>query len=550
MLLWDLLGKFPGTDYETFNWEWILKTVKDYTEKVDDFTEDMTDAWNAFKNVISHEIAEMHRKFAIYVNVTEEALNTGAIANGAITFPKLSSALQTHVNAIIPVSDYESLVTNGDWTTAVQTATDENDLIYIDKDIEIYGTVNIPEDHTILIGAYKVEKPVDATNDDPIFYLGYNYASLIGTGTATVIRSYRPSPDGVVKIGAESNTTITRTVVYCRVQNLTIHGAANANDNIGLHLCGTFDTVNYYASYFHFVSDLVIHTCAMGIVFNNAANANIVNNIQFRRCGYSRTTGAFCFIRTQGAYSAQFIPLENVINNAFHHESSNATTLYFGTAIGYNRIDGIVAEQGGTDAHIYVVNQNEPSSQMRNVIKFTSNVVAGWITTDDFVANNTIEATGRYRTRVVDTELLTVNGIEARPTDAQEYELRNVEGLYENTEYSIGTLPARTISGYSTYICEIIACTNCPGLPIMNRYVKSSYEIKMAGVGASNMTVTEIDSSGTLDLTVSTGGAIRMKTPNNGTGTHNTEIKIYVKLSGWVPAGGTIAIDDAFNRVN
>ena len=114
MLLWPF-NKYPGTDYETFNWEWILKTVKDYTKKVDDFIEyitntwndfrdditdtwndfrdDITDTWNDFKDWTTGEIDQMHDDFAEYVNVTEGALNTGAIANGAITRPKMDSTL-------------------------------------------------------------------------------------------------------------------------------------------------------------------------------------------------------------------------------------------------------------------------------------------------------------------------------------------------------------------------------------------------------------------------------------------------------------------------
>ena len=29
MLLWDLLGKFPGTDYESFNYEWVIGKLKE-----------------------------------------------------------------------------------------------------------------------------------------------------------------------------------------------------------------------------------------------------------------------------------------------------------------------------------------------------------------------------------------------------------------------------------------------------------------------------------------------------------------------------------------
>lgn len=35
-MLWPF-NKYPGTDYETYNWEWIINTVKNYTNKIDNF---------------------------------------------------------------------------------------------------------------------------------------------------------------------------------------------------------------------------------------------------------------------------------------------------------------------------------------------------------------------------------------------------------------------------------------------------------------------------------------------------------------------------------
>ena len=34
MLLWDLLGTFPGTDYESFNYEWIIGKLKELKDSV------------------------------------------------------------------------------------------------------------------------------------------------------------------------------------------------------------------------------------------------------------------------------------------------------------------------------------------------------------------------------------------------------------------------------------------------------------------------------------------------------------------------------------
>lgn len=142
---------WPFTNFHDLNLDWIIRTIKVYTKKVDDFIEDMTESWDTFKNVINHEIAEMHRKFAIYVNVTEEALNTGAIADGAVTEPKLDEDLFLKV-----VNDYVTPEMFGalgdgvnDDTSAVQNAIDyaaDNDLnkVVLEKVYKITAPLKIP----------------------------------------------------------------------------------------------------------------------------------------------------------------------------------------------------------------------------------------------------------------------------------------------------------------------------------------------------------------------------------------------------------------------
>ena len=49
MRLWPF-NKYPGTDYETFNWEWILKTVEEWVAKVQTFQDTITAEWNVMKN--------------------------------------------------------------------------------------------------------------------------------------------------------------------------------------------------------------------------------------------------------------------------------------------------------------------------------------------------------------------------------------------------------------------------------------------------------------------------------------------------------------------
>lgn len=54
-MLWPF-NKYPGTDYETFNWEWILKTVKRWNEWLTAFKNDFSDALyeTALKIAVDH----------------------------------------------------------------------------------------------------------------------------------------------------------------------------------------------------------------------------------------------------------------------------------------------------------------------------------------------------------------------------------------------------------------------------------------------------------------------------------------------------------------
>lgn len=165
MLLWPF-NKYPGTDYETFNWEWVLGTVKTYTQKVDDFIENIidtwdnfrgyiTDTWNDFKDWTTGEIDQMHDDFATYVNVTAGALNTGAIANGAITKPKINTAfLQEIENAYVTPEMYGAAgdgVT--DDTTAVQAAINSGNNVYLKSAYKITTALTVPKHFTMFGGS-------------------------------------------------------------------------------------------------------------------------------------------------------------------------------------------------------------------------------------------------------------------------------------------------------------------------------------------------------------------------------------------------------------
>lgn len=128
-----MLELWPFTNFHDMNLDWIIKTIKTYTKKVDDFIEDINDTWNTFRNWVTNEIAEMHRKFAIYVNVTEGALNTGAIADGAITEPKIDDDFLKEIkNAYVTPEMLSSTGTDTDQLEYAINHTPEGGILCID----------------------------------------------------------------------------------------------------------------------------------------------------------------------------------------------------------------------------------------------------------------------------------------------------------------------------------------------------------------------------------------------------------------------------------
>lgn len=217
MLLWPF-NKYPGTDYETFNWEWILKTVKEYTAKVDDFIEDITntwnyfrdditDTWNDFKDWTTGEIEQMHDDFATYVNVTEGALNTGAISNGAITRPKLHDSLAgLIVDNDIPFSNaILEEIASGHVTTPI-TLSDDNkrydfkgaivDSLTVACIGSIIENLETANQITIKNGERNcIFKNIRSTNANPLLFESNTWAnifqdcSFIGDGTGRLMNA-------------------------------------------------------------------------------------------------------------------------------------------------------------------------------------------------------------------------------------------------------------------------------------------------------------------------------------------------------------------------
>ena len=114
-------NKYPYTDMHELNLDWFLKQFADYTSEFDQFAEDMTNAWNEYKNTLDgewHDVEEAWTTLYNYVHDYFDNLDVqdevdakldAMASDGTLTnlmepyFSDLSddvSALQTDVSAL------------------------------------------------------------------------------------------------------------------------------------------------------------------------------------------------------------------------------------------------------------------------------------------------------------------------------------------------------------------------------------------------------------------------------------------------------------------
>ena len=106
MLLWPF-NKYPGTDYETFNWEWVLKTVKEWVATMQTFKNTITAGWEAMQAAWEDYQDDMNDQWQEFIDDTYKDQITEileqhpewvtTVMDGAITYNKLNSSLQAFV---------------------------------------------------------------------------------------------------------------------------------------------------------------------------------------------------------------------------------------------------------------------------------------------------------------------------------------------------------------------------------------------------------------------------------------------------------------------
>jgi hypothetical protein len=86
-------------------------------------------------------------------------------------------------------------------------------------------------------------------------------------------------------------------------------------------------------------------------------------------------------------------PLENIITNAFHHQSTDAISLFIDGGVIYNCVRNIVCEQGGTSAKGIVVSDADNKST-GNDISVIDNCGGGNTISEHFYENNFVQRRG------------------------------------------------------------------------------------------------------------------------------------------------------------
>lgn len=188
MLLWPF-NKYPGTDYETFNWEWLLKTVKEWVATMQTFKNTITAAWDAMRadwqgfetsmtddwQDYQDDLNDQWQEFIddTYKDQITEILEqhpewTTTVMDGAITKEKINNAFLPYIYKDYVTPEMFGAVSDGvtDDTTAINAAIAEaktKNMLFVAKYIKLQDDIDLTgcrclinkivlNDHDVLLG--------------------------------------------------------------------------------------------------------------------------------------------------------------------------------------------------------------------------------------------------------------------------------------------------------------------------------------------------------------------------------------------------------------
>lgn len=382
-----------------------------------------------------------------------------------------------------------------------------------------------------------VVKSSAATDDDPVFWLNGNNASLTGAGMKqSRVRSQRKIPDGVVLIGHRTMLESHANVNYCQLNSLRLGGGTAFGQTDGsndIPLVVQNPQFDGYTSYFHNINNMMYENANKGIEMRGWANGITGSNHHGYRLGNS-IDGEACFLHINGA-------LDNTMSNFFFHQSPDSTGVlvdeYDNTGNGgslhqprFNSIRGFTCEQGGASARGLVSNVDYGSSYF----EIMDNVAGGNSYSEDFAKSNTIVLKDNITSRQVQSDTILSNKHNQREPNnnwvVNSDQATALLNMSENTSYKVLDVDL-TQAGYSV----IVRMTHAARVNGFNQSGGGvvEYMIKNFGGVVSAAVISNKRSGGMIPNEVQVSGTvatISMSTPNNGTSStgHNAFFDIEI----------------------
>lgn len=284
-----------------------------------------------------------------------------------------------------------------DDTEAIQSAINESSNVLIPEGTyAINGTIMLTGGKTIKMQNKAVLVKTEASsNNDPVVWITGDNNSIIGSGMMnSMIKAEVATPFGVLLIGDKGVEATPVNATYNTITEIGVEGAVYGGNATGTPIRSVYICcADGYekAVFFNTLNNMYIARANDGLYLEGNANANIINNIQFRGVGNSKNlSGAAIHLKRA---SDRLYPLENIITNAFHHQSTDAISLFIDGGVVYNAIQNIVCEQGGTTAKGIVVSDADNKST-GNDISVIDNCGGGNTISENFYENNSVKRRG------------------------------------------------------------------------------------------------------------------------------------------------------------